>query len=250
MVRWFKQFGIEEVPAMESLPVVELAGRPGRLAELKGTFKGKPGQAALIAFVAMGEQVMSFKFTGPESVVVGNKDKFLALAKSLRPDAGSGAKAPPIDPGQPLPPGHAPTNGGTQAPGASPFSATIPAGWTAKAGSSKPLHHSFGKDGEVYVSQLGGTLKSTLDIWQKTPLGDAEFEALPKIAFLGEDAVLLDLSGDMSGMTRKIAGARLLVAARLDGGTITFAKLAGTAGEVAAQADNFRAFCGSVRRLP
>ena len=268
LTRWYsQQFGIAEVPALESLPVVEIAGRPGRLAELQGTFNGKPGWAALIAFYATGDVVTSLKFTGPASVVAGNKDKFVQLAKSLRSATASpDAKAGPIEPGQAMPEGHPPVPGSQQpsaphnppaaAPApASPFAATIPAGWTAKAGSAKPLHHTFGKDGDVYVSQLGGALNSSLDIWRgemgvKQPLTAADLAALPKIAFLGEDAVLLDLTGDLQGMTRSLPGARMLVAARLDGGAITFAKLSGSAAEVAAQVDAFRAFCGSVRRTP
>jgi hypothetical protein len=262
MGRWYgSQFGIQQVPALESLPVVELAGQPGRLAELKGTFHGRDGEkagwAALIAFASRGDELlMSFKFTGPEAVVAGNKDKFLALAKSLRSATASpDPKAPPIDRDTPTPAGHPPTPGGNQPqpPAASPFTATIPAGWSAKAGSNKPLHHVFGKDGEVYVSQLGGGLKGSLDIWrsemgEKAPLTDNEFAALPKVAFLGEDAVLLDLSGDLNGMTRQLAGARMLVAARVDGNTVSFCKLVGTAAEVQAQVDAFRTFCGSVRR--
>lgn len=267
LTRWYtQQFGLAEVPAPEALPQVEIAGRVGRLAELQGSFNGKPGWAALIAFYATGEVVTSLKFTGPASVVTANKDKFVQLAKSLRSATASpDAKAPPIDPGQEMPKGHpplpdnqqpsAPHNAPTPAPAASPFAATIPAGWTPKAGSPKPLHHTFGKDGDVYVSQLGGALNSSLDIWRgemgvKVPLTAADVAALPKIAFLGEDAVLLDLKGDLQGMTRSLAGARMLVAARLDGGAITFAKLSGTAAEVEAQIDNFRAFCGSIRRTP
>ncbi len=262
MGRWYsQQFALPQVPALESLPIVELAGNPARLAELKGTYMGKAGWAALVAFRATGDQLMTLKFTGPEAAVFGNKDKFSALAKSLRQASASpNPNAPPIDPNTPMPANHPATGAASPGaspppPAASPFTATVPAGWTAKAGSSKPLHHTFGKSGEVYVSQLGGTLKSSLDIWrgemgQKAPLTDAELAALPKIAFLGEDAVLLDLSGDLQGMTRHLSGARLLLAARADGGSIAFVKLVGTADEVGSQLDAFRAFCGSIRRAP
>ncbi len=263
--RWYRdQFSIQEVPAAEALQVVELAGRPGRLAEIEGTFQGrdgaKPGWAALIAFVALqGDEIMTFKFTGPGTVVAANRDKFLALAKSLRSATKSpDPKAPPIQPGAQLPPGHAPVDtapdphGAPPPASAAPFTATTPAGWTAKVG--KPLHHTFGKGGEVYVSQLGGSLKSSLDIWRgemgvKEPITDAQVQALPRCAFLGEDAVLLDLSGDMNGMVRQLSGARMLLAARGDGGSITFCKLVGTAAEVEGQVEAFRQFCASVRRV-
>jgi hypothetical protein len=267
--RWYSdQFGVAEVPGEAALPLVELAGKPGRLVEVKGTFQGrdgaKPGYAALVAYLANGEQVvMTLKLTGPEAVVAGNKDKFVALAKSLRSASVSpDPSAPPIEPGQPMPDNHPPigdtpktpsaAHAQPAAPAASPFTATIPAGWTAKPGTSRAVHHTFGTDGEVYVSQLGGTLKPTLDIWrgefQLDPLTDAELAALPKLAFLGDDAVLLDMQGDFAAMMtgKKITNARQLVAARVDDGT--FAKMLGSAADVAAQADAFRTFCASVRR--
>jgi hypothetical protein len=266
LTRWYQQqFGKAEVPAPESLEIVELAGRTGRLADLGGTFSGKSGWAALIAFAWQGEQVTSLKFTGPEAVVKANRDKFLAVARSLKlATASPNPAAPPIQPGQAMPDNHppvgtspgqgvAPPPAPSPQPAAAPFQATIPTGWTAKPGTSRALHHSFGADGEVYLSQLGGGLKPTLDIWRNEmglgPMSDADFAALPKAAFLGDDSVLLDLSGNFQSMSgKKIDGARMLVAARLDGQTITFAKLIGTAADTGAQVDAFRAFCGSVRR--
>ena len=96
-------------------------------------------------------------------------------------------------------------------------------------------------------------LKSSLDIWRGEiglgPMSQAEFDALPKTMFLGDDAVLMDLSGTFRSMTgRTIENARLMVAARVDGSTITFAKLVGTAQDVAANATAFAQFCGSVRK--
>ncbi len=265
LARWYtQQFGIAEVPAMEALPIVELAGKPARLAEMKGTFAGKANWAALIAFVPQGEQMMTFKFTGPEAVVMANKDAFLALAKSLRQATASpDAKAPPIDPNQPMPSNHpdigaangGAANGATATPAAAtgPFTGTAPAGWTPKPGTQRFLHHTFGKDGEAYVGQLGGTVKQNLDIWRgemgQQPMTDAEYAALPKAAFLGEDSVLLDLAGNFQSMSgKKIDGARMLVMARSDGQSTQFAKLFGAAADVAAQVDAFRSFCASVRR--
>lgn len=260
LTRWYtQQFGIAEVPAIEALPVVELAGKPGRLAELKGTFAGKPGWAALIAFFAEGDSVTSFKFTGPEAVVAGNREKFLALAKSLRSaTASADPKAPPIQPGQAMPSTHPDVGAapGATAPApaaAGPFTATAPAGWRAKAGSSKWHHHEFGAGGEVYMSQLGGGMKDTLDIWRgemgQAPMPADGLAALPKAAFLGDDAVLLDLRGDFRSFSGKqIPGARMLVAAREENGAITFVKMVGIVGDVDAQADAFRSFCASARK--
>lgn len=258
MKRWYGQFGLDQVPALEALEVVELLGRPGRMVELYGTFMGKPGKGMLLAFVSQGDEVTTLKFTGPEAVVKSHRDQFLALAKSLRSASASpNPEAPPIQRGQAMPGDHPPVGGPPAQtpppPPSGPFTATVPAAWTAKAGSNKFLHHTFAGDGEVYLGQLGGGLKATLDIWRgemgQGPMSDADFAALSKIAFLGEDSVLLDLAGDFRSMSGKqIQGARMLVAARSEGTTIVFAKLVGTAAEVEKQVDSFRAFGASVRR--
>jgi hypothetical protein len=264
LARWYtQQFGLAQVPAVEALPVVELAGKPARLADLKGTFGGKAGWGALIAFYAEGDSVTSFKFTGPAAVVDGNRDTFLALAKSLRAATASpDPKAPPIQPGQPMPsthpdvgqqPGATPPAGAPAAVATGPIAASAPAGWRPKAGSSKWHHHDFGAGAEVYVSQLGGGLKDTLDIWRgemgQAPLAADAFASLPRTVFLGDDAVLLDLAGDFRSFSGKqIQGARMLVAAREENGAITFAKLVGPAADVGAAAAEFAAFCRSARK--
>lgn len=268
--RWYvQQFGNPAAPAVEALPPVDLAGRTGRLVEVEGTFAGKPDWAALIAFYNDGSAVTSLKFTGPKRIVSANKKQFLMLAKSIQfASASPNPKAPPIRPGQALPEGHAPIGGGnaqaagtsataaTQAVAPSPFTATTPDGWTTKEG--RILSHTFGRGSELYISQLGGALRQSLDIWRGEvsvggkrlgPLTDGDFNALPKAMFLGEDALLMDLAGTFQGMTgNKIENARLVVVARLDGTTITFCKLVGPQDEVDAQRAAFAQFCGSVRR--
>ncbi len=269
MRRWYvDQAGRTEVPAAESLPLVELGDRPARLVELTGTISGKPDQGMLLAFASQGDVVTTLKFTGPASVVTAQKDNFLALARSIRRDAG--ATAPAATAGAPatgeLPSGHPTTGNATTGnasagdaaaarPSAAPFVAEVPAGWQVKADSPRPLHHTFGAEGEIYVSQLGGAPRAMLDIWRGEmslpPLSDAEFAALPKVPMLGGEALLLDLAGEFrSMMGKQIPAARMLVAALHDGTTITFAKLVGTAADVQAQTDAFRAFCASLRRAP
>ena len=264
--RWYvNQFGKSTAPAVEALPPVDLAGRSGRLVEVDGTFSGKSDWAALIAFYNEGSAVTSLKFTGPKLIVSANKKQFLQLAKSIRFAAASpNPQAPPIRRGQALPDGHMPIDGGNQSSAggspstaAAPFTATTPEGWTKKEG-RRILNHTFGSGSELYISQLGGTLRQSLDIWRGevsvagkrlSPLTDDEFKNLSKALFLGEDAVLMDLAGNFQGMTgARIESARLLVAARLDGTTITFCKLVGPQSEVDAQRDAFVQFCGSVRR--
>lgn len=261
LTRWYGQFGQSEVPALQALPVIELAGKPGRLVELSGSYKGKPGQAMLLAFTADGDTVTTLKFTGPEATVKAHRDSFHALAKSLRRASTSpDPKAPPIERGQPLPDGHPPVpdmgndpHAQAPAPVSGPLQGTVPAGWQPKSGSSKWLHHTFGDGGEVYASTLGGSAKSNLEIWRMEmglpALADAEIAALPKVPMLGGEGILLDASGDHRSMTGKqLAGARMLVVAVAEGSGLTFAKLVGKAAEVEAQRAAFLEFCKSLRR--
>ncbi len=249
--RWYEQqFGKDRTPSVETLAEIPFCGRRGRLVELEGAMGQKQGWAALIAFFFEGQQVTSLKFTGPAAVVTAQRAAFLALARSIRLDGGAATEAPAIEPGQPLPADHQPVS----VPAPEPvFTADTPDGWAPKQGSRRMLHHTFGTESELYVSQLGGTLRQTLDIWrfelQLEAMTDAEFAALPKALFLGDDAVLMDLAGDWRGMTgAQIDSARVVVAARQDGDAITFCKLVGPDAEVAAQRDAFVRFCGSVRR--
>ena len=266
LARWYRnQFGMQEVPAAGSLLQIPFAGRQGRLCELEGTFNGKPDQAGLIAFFADGPQVTSLKFTGPKDVVASNRDAFLALAQSIRLDGstegggqpvtgaagdGSSGAAGPIEPGATMPPNHPPTGPDAIAV-ESPFVVDAPDGWQPVAGSHRVLHHKIG-EAEVYVSQMGGKLNQLLGVWRgemgQGPIAEAEVAALPKVQFLGDDAVMMDLTGTYRGMTNEIAEARLIVVARRDNAAVTYCKFVGPTDEVSAQRDAFLAFCASIRR--
>ncbi len=259
LARWYGQFGITQPAAVESLPVIEFAGRPGRLLELSGTFAGKTGQAMLLAFTSQGDTVTTLKFTGPEPLVHAHREEFLQLAKSLRASSASPMpSAPPIERGQQLPADHPPVAGGAERDtslAAGPFVGDVPADWTPAPGSQRLLHHTFGDGGEVYLSQLGGGMRPMLDIWRGEigvgKLTDEEFAAVAKVPMLGGEASLLDVAGHFRSMGGKeIQGARLLVAALEQDGMIVFAKLVGRAEEVAAQRAPFLAFCASLRRQP
>ena len=257
--RWYGQFGAPLAPA-ESLPAADLAGTQGRLLELSGSYNGKPGQAMMLVFTADGDSVTTLKFTGPEAVVKSNREQFLGLARSLRPGAEApGQPAAPTGQQPQMPPDHPPMPADhptAPSPNATaPFTATVPSGWTSKA-STKALHHTFGADGEVYVAQLGGDVRAMFDIWRgevglRTPLSDAEAKGLPVVPMLGGEGQLLDVRGDWQGMSGKqVAGARMLVAARTEGGAIVFVKLVGKAADVETQVEAFKGFCNSLRRAP
>ncbi|HZN40607.1 MAG TPA: hypothetical protein VFD82_17520 [Planctomycetota bacterium] len=248
MKRWYTvQNGIQDVPQVESLPVVEMAGRQGRLIELSSS-----GKAMMIAFLADGPQLTTLKFTGPEAIVRQNREPFLEVAKSLRLQAGPGpARGSGSSEKTPAGSPHDMQPGGTDPA----FTATVPAGWTVKKPSHRVLHYTFGSEGEVYMSQLGGTLRPTLDIWRGElglpAMSDSEYLALPKVPMLGSEGTLLDARGDFRSMSGKqIPGARVLIGALVEGSSITFVKLVGKAAEVEAQREGLLQFLASLRRTP
>jgi hypothetical protein len=256
MTRWYSlQFGIAEVPKPEALPEAEIAARKGRLVELAGTFNKKPGMAMLLVFFEEGAQLTTLKLTGPEAIVKQNREQFLALAKSLRMDAAGPAPAPGPRVSE-TPPPTSPHGGPDPGGGAnSGFTATVPAGWTVKSPSHRMLHYTFGTDGEVYMSQLSGTLRPTLDIWRGElglpAMSDGEFQALPKVPMLGGEGTLLDAAGNFQSMSgRQIPGARVLIGAQVEGSAILFVKLVGKAPEVEAQREGLLQFLASLRRTP
>lgn len=260
LARWYGQFGSSEVKAVEALPVIEFAGRPGRLLELEGSFQGKPDQAMLLAFTSQGDMVTTLKMTGPKADVAALRDEFLELAQTLRPASPSPMPAaPPIQRGQAMPDGHPPVEGGATRdtmPPPAPFVADVPPEWRPVAGSQRLFHHQFGDGGEVYVSQLGGSMRQMLDIWRGEIAGagqltDEQFAAVPKVPMLGQDAWLLDVAGDYRSMGgTQIDGGRLLVAATEADGGILFAKMFGKAEDVEAMRDGFLRFVASLRRRP
>lgn len=248
--RWCGQFGLPPLgdAQLTNAPQHALAGQSARLIELQGSFRGKPEQA-MLALITDGTPAATLKLTGPAALVGAQKSNFLQVAATLRAGAAPAAPANPA----PAAPHPAPSPNG--AANAGPFTATIPAGWQPKAGSSRPLHHTFGTQGEVYANSIGGALREQLAIWrgelQLAPLTDAEFAALPVQSLLGGDGVLLDLRGDFRGTDgRTLPGARVLVAARAVDGAVVFAKLFGPAAEVTEAEAAFRSFCASLRRHP
>ncbi|MCC7396582.1 MAG: hypothetical protein IT455_05895 [Planctomycetes bacterium] len=254
--RWTQQFGLPPLSddTLAKAPQHPLLGKPARLVELVGTFKDRADQM-MLALITEGNQVSTFKFTGPKAVVSAEKQHFLELAASLRQGQGV-VEMPtkPADTAPQLPPGHGPVTMPV-APAAPRYEATVPADWQPLARSRKELHHSFGTDGEVYVDALGGDLRQLLDIWRgeigQAPIADTEFAALPKTTLLGGDAVQLDLTGTFDSSSGKhIDSARMLVVARRDGDMNVFVKLVGDAAVVAAQEPAFSTFCSSLRRKP
>jgi hypothetical protein len=183
--RWAQQFSLA-VPASAQLPLsYSLLGKPAKLVELKGTFKGKPDQM-LLGLITEGEHVATFKFTGPSAVVAKEKDHFLALAKSLRSGVGGAAS---------------PSPGGD----ANGFVADVPAGWQQLPKQPPFRDAPFavpGGDTECYLTaSVGGGVEGNVARWAgqfaTTPPNVASLNADYRL--LGKPAKLIELAGTYKG---------------------------------------------------
>lgn len=144
--------------------------------------------------------------------------------------------------------------GGSQSGG---FRYTLPEGW--KEQPLKPmrsLNFAAGKNSEVeiYLSEVGGSLPENITRWYgqfaATPPTAEELAKLPLLPFLGQQGVLVEVSGTYShGFGRSPAPgsalAALIVAA--NGGVVTV-KMVGPEAVVKAELEHFKAFCVSLTR--
>lgn len=142
------------------------------------------------------------------------------------------------------------------AAGPASFTWTTPPGWEELPTSQmRQANFKIGTAGECYLSVLpggGGGLAANLNRWRKQmnlpDLSEAEIAALPKKSLLGKEAAYLSLEGAYSGMGNQPTqeNYRLLGMVLVDGGTAYFVKMTGPAAEIAAQEENFLAFCASL----
>lgn len=256
--RWRRQMSLAAVgeDAIAALPERgTLAGQPARWVELEGTYVGmnvggsgsEPTTGAkMVGLVAsMPTTGLFLKMTGPTAAVDGEVPRFLALAATVKeraPDvatpradaAGSAAERPPLR-------------------------WTAPAGWKEQPRRTMRLV-TFVPEGapktEVFVTILSGSAGGTranLDNWRAqmgaAPMTEAEFAALPRLASLGRQGVMLAVEGAYAGKgdAEGAAGAMLLGFALERTKDMVFVKMTGPADEVRGEVERFRAFCESLR---
>lgn len=95
--RWRRQMGQPELKPEEiaALPKVEVLGQSGPLVEIAGSFTGMAGQQfenymLMGVVIALPNEALFVKMTGPEAVVKAEKDHFVALCKSLKEGEAAG----------------------------------------------------------------------------------------------------------------------------------------------------------------
>ena len=131
----------------------------------------------------------------------------------------------------------------------------VPAGWVVGAVRSMRLV-TFNSGGvECYIAELGGMgggAEANFNRWRgqlgQPPLAAGEFDALPKIRVLNQDAPLMDVVGTYRGMgDSEQANSKLLGTLASDGERTFFVKMVGPATEVEQQREAFLGLCASLR---
>lgn len=269
--RWRGQFGAPplDAAAVAALPKQKLLGFDGVRVEVEGTFStSMPGSAPvkrenfkLLGLVAdAGGQLFFVKMTGPKAIVDQERSAFDLFVLSLKQKEGAAPHAAAPREGKSGASGGANPHaaGGAFDPARLQYDA--PAGWVKQA--DKPMRlvtfkPSDAGSSECYVSLLAGEaggVASNVQRWRSQmglqDLAAAELAKLPKLAVLGHEATLVELSGKLSdSMTnRTIEKARFLgVICPLEGWTL-FVKMTGPEAEVTTQKEAFLSFCKSLRQ--
>jgi hypothetical protein len=259
--RWRAQFGApglsgEEIAALETHP---LLGRDATVVEVHGTFKGMGDTAPMAGFALLGLIVseptgsLFLKLTGPEALVATERERFLALAGSLRlaeEHAGAPAGGDPH------------VHEGEVAPGAAAgggLSWTAPEGWREMPPRTmREVTFAVGEGAECYIARLasdGGGLVANLDRWcsqfSRPALTPAELDALPRVELLGISAPLLELKGHFEGMDGGVQEDQaLLGVACIRPEESVFVKFVGPEAVVRAERERFLAFVKSIAEAP
>jgi hypothetical protein len=222
----------------------------------------KVEDARMLGLIAEAGGSSAFlKMVGPAADVETERERFLALAASVReaparadPHAGLGIPPPGGTPGGPA------AGGGAAPPAAPPPGRpkwTVPEAWTAlddrpmRLGTFRPA----GSSGEVVVSRFPGRtggLFENVKRWReqmgKPPLSEEEIAALPRAPAMGRTAVYVTIDGDYRGMGGSTAKDVRFLGAILEGEDFSyFVRFVGPAEEVRREEARFKAFVESFR---
>lgn len=279
--RWRQQMGLPELTQadVDGLPKQILLFKPATYVDLRGAYRGMGGDAkdnyAMLGLALIEPKRSAFiKMTGPAEVVDAHMTDFITFHQSIVPASdgkalmqlhaipGEGDEAPaapaeaaPAAEPMPAPAPEASAAGGKGIPPADQLKWDLPAGWEqSPARPMRVVSFTIGTT-ECYIAVLGGMaggVEANINRWYgqmgAASLSSEQIDALEKIEVLGEPCALVDVEGSYTGMQgESIAKARMLGIVRASEEQSLFVKMTGPAEEVAAQVDNFKAFCKSLR---
>jgi hypothetical protein len=273
--RWRRQFGKDPIDdaAVTALPIKPLLMKNAYFLDIEGAFTGMGTEAfpdyrmyGLILIDA--GQAYFVKMTGPKAVVDNELPNFTTFCQSIREASKEAAAdeyklitAEDETPAAPAPVEPAAEAAPTPSVAGGPLDESAlafdtPEGWTR--GADRPMRSvsfTIGEATECYVAILGGGgggLESNLNRWRgqmgQPPLDAAAIAALETVDIAGVASPIIEIEGDYTGMTGGThQGYLMLGAARMADDQALFVKLTGPKDEAAAQVDNFKAFCASLR---
>ena len=202
------------------------------------------------------DEAYFIKMTGPRDVLAAEEANFLAFSASVQ--QGEAAPATAVAPATES----APASSNPHAPAVSEAPMTestlewaAPEGWQ-DAGPRMMREVTFtAGDVECYVAMLpgdAGGVEANINRWVgqmgQPALESAAITALPTIAFMGQQAPLVEVSGDYTDMQGAQKSNYKMMGTLVATGThMVFVKMTGPGTEVDAQKDKFIAFCASIR---
>ena len=255
--RWLGQMGEEPIDdeAIANLPKTTLLGREATLVQAQGPFSGM-GDSTLVEdakllgaiFIAQGRAVF-VKFVGPTPTVEAEADNFISFCSSLRPKG-----APMGGEGSPTTSASAPSAGAFD-----PADLSWQAAESWKRGRESAMRivtYNAGTDDKIEISVIAlpgtaGGVAANISRWYGQVGADAptaeEVASLPTVEILGQPSPLAEAQGTYTGMGDSNEPDYTLIGAVCTLPTHSlFVKMTGPTAEVAAEKDNFIAFCESL----
>lgn len=245
--RWRGQLGLEpaDEASFANLPTTVLFKGIAQVLELEGTFSGMGGEPlenyGMIGVILLTPQfTVTVKMTGPKEKAAAERGNFDAFIASLGVEMQTEGPPPETDP-----------NSG----GGGDLTYAMPEGWSALAPKGmRIINLDATPNTQCYLIMMPGAaggLLGNLNRWRGEVGYDAftqaDAEALPTVPVLGEDAYLLEVSGDYQGMGGANGEDQTLLGVCLIGEEqSSFIKMVGPRSEVAEQKANFIAFLASL----
>jgi len=253
--RWRNELGLGPITAelvAASGQDVTVCDAQGRLFDIAGEQPDSQKQyveRTLAAMAEHGGQMWFFKMRGPDALVAGEKQRFIAFLNSIDFHADSAAHEPTTAAN---PSSNASSAGSGRLPGGSP-QWQVPEGWEAEQPGMMVLVAFRAGGAQVTVSPPFGSdfggLRANLNRWRGQvglpPVAEADLpQQTAKLDLGGTEAIVADMTGkDLQNG----GSARQIVVVVPQGGQTWFYKIKGDEASVSAQKEAFLAFIKSAK---
>ncbi len=260
--RWRGQMGLEPISDAElgGLEKIDVLGQNVALLDLKGSYRSMSGSPKegyqLIGCVAqLADRSISVLMVGPASIITTHLERYKRFCAGLHLHGAEPVHShPPVQPQVSAQP--APATPGTEE-AALPVVWNVPPGW--EEASPRPMRMVSFVSGpekivDCYISIAGGGDVANIQRWYRQMSQPApssqDVQGLDKIELLGHSSPLIEIQGAYQGMRGpKQEGYAMLGTFCPFQDQALFVKMVGPAEQVAAQKENFVAFCRSLRTI-